>query len=174
MLTLLTGGARSGKSRTAVRMAAATGRPVHYVATAEPLDEEMAERIERHRAERPSGWTVHEEPIRVGSVVDGIDTDAVLIVDCLALWVTNQLGRDDGAIVADADALGAGLAARRGPTIVVTNEVGSGIVPAVEISRRFRDVLGSVNQCLAAHADQAYLCVAGRVLRLDDPETPDV
>ncbi len=168
MLTLLTGGARSGKSSTAVRVATKTGGPVVYVATAEPGDEEMRSRIARHQAERPAAWTTIEAPRELVAVVGSIDPGSVVIVDCLALWITNLLDHPDDTILDLADELGSALAARTGDTIVVTNEVGGGVVPDNALARRFRDLLGSVNQRVRGASDRAYLCVAGGVVEIAD------
>lgn len=166
MLTLLTGGARSGKSSTAVRLAAAADAPVHYVATAWAGDDEMADRITRHRADRPSEWTTVEETVHLDDALARIADGDTVIVDCLALWVTNRLEDPDEVVLAEAAAVAARATARHGSTYVVTNEVGSGIVPDNALARRFRDLLGSVNQVFSSASDHAYLCVAGRVLPL--------
>ena len=173
MLTVLTGGARSGKSAAAVAAAATSGAPVTYIATAEPGDDEMAERIQRHRAERPAHWTTLEEPRDLATAVASVDLDATLVIDCLGMWVTNRLLEDpppaSAAVVEEAAGLAGELAARPGLTLVVTNEVGSGVVPATPLGREFRDLLGSVNQAMVRAADAAYLVVAGRLLPLVDP-----
>jgi adenosyl cobinamide kinase/adenosyl cobinamide phosphate guanylyltransferase len=171
-MTLLTGGASSGKSRTAVRLAADTGRPVTVIATAEAGDEEMAERIARHRAERPLTWRVLEEPLDVAGALAGAGDD-VVIVDCLTLWVSNLLGagRSDEEIRTLARAAADACAGRPAPTIVVTNEVGSGLVPMHPVGRRYRDVLGGVNATFAGEAAQVALLVAGRAVVL--PEVSD-
>jgi adenosylcobinamide kinase / adenosylcobinamide-phosphate guanylyltransferase len=168
-MTLLTGGASSGKSRAAVGLAVASGRPVTLVATAEARDEEMAARIARHRAERPLTWRVREEPIDVVGAVARAGDD-VVIVDCLTLWVSNLLGaeRADEEIDALAREAATACAERRAPTIVVTNEVGSGIVPMHPVGRRYRDVLGGVNATFAGAAAQVALMVAGRAVVLQD------
>jgi len=166
MLTLLTGGARSGKSSTAVRLASESAADVAFVATAEAGDDEMAQRIAHHRTERPADWVTIEAPVEVAVAVSGVGTDDTVIVDCLALWVTNLLDRTDEEIEAAAADLAAVLGARRGDTIVVTNEVGSGIVPDNALARRFRDVLGTVNRCVAEASDRAFLCVAGGVVEI--------
>lgn len=172
-LTVLTGGARSGKSAAAVAAAAASGAPVTFIATAEPGDDEMAERIQRHRAERPAHWTTVEAPRDLAGAVAGVDPADTVIVDCLSIWTTNRMLEDppvDGAeLVAEASGLAVQLAARPGLAVVVTNEVGSGIVPATPLGREFRDLLGSVNQAVARAADATYLVVAGRLLPLVDP-----
>jgi adenosylcobinamide kinase/adenosylcobinamide-phosphate guanylyltransferase len=172
-MTLLTGGAASGKSRAAALLAARTGLPVTLVATAEPGDEEMAHRIARHRAERPADWTTVEEPVdllvAVGAAADG----DVVIVDCLTLWVSNLLGlgRDEEAILAFADKASRLCGRRSGPTIVVTNEVGSGIVPLNAVARAYRDALGHVNAIFAEAADRVALMVAGRPVVIPDATT---
>ena len=140
-LTVLTGGARCGKSVAALAVAEAIGVPVVFVATAEAGDDDMARRIERHRAERSPGWTTVEAPRDLGEAVDSANPDTTIIIDCLGLWVTNRM-----------------LA-----------EVGSGVVPATPMGREFRDLLGSVNQAVVRAADAAYLVVAGRLLPLVDP-----
>jgi len=164
-LVLLIGGARSGKSSLAVERAAGAGLPVVFVATGEAGDDEMAARIELHRRERPAEWTTVEEPVELARAVADAPGDAVLVVDCLSLWVANVLERGEvEAAAADAARL---AAARPGPTIAVTNEVGLGIVPDNELARRYRDALGRVNAIWAAAADEAYFVVAGRALRLE-------
>jgi adenosyl cobinamide kinase/adenosyl cobinamide phosphate guanylyltransferase len=167
-LTVLIGGARSGKSSMAVRAAEASGAPVVFVATAEALDAEFEQRITRHRAERPRGWRVVEEPLALAEVLLGVPDDATVIVDCLSLWVANLIGREDsGEEIADAARRTAKLAAtRRGITLAVTNEVGMGIVPANALARRFRDELGRVNAAWAAAAAEVLLVVAGMALPL--------
>jgi adenosyl cobinamide kinase/adenosyl cobinamide phosphate guanylyltransferase len=173
MLTFLTGGARSGKSSLAVRMANGSGLPVVFLATARPEgDDEWHRRLARHRAERPEGWTTVEEPVELASAVAAVDGGAALIVDCLTLWVANVVdaGLDDGDVQAAADTAAAAAAARGAPTVVVSNEVGSSIVPVDPGVRRYRDLLGRVNAVFASAADRAYLTVAGRVLPLLDPD----
>ncbi len=172
-LTVLTGGVRSGKSAAALAAAAASGAAVVFVATAEPGDDDMAGRIERHRAERPAQWTTLEAPRDLAAAVDAVDPDATLIIDCLGLWVTNRMLEDPppaaAELVEEAAGLAHELAARPGKTLVVTNEVGSGVVPPTPLGRDFRDVLGLVNQTVVRAADDAYLVVAGRLLPLVDP-----
>jgi len=172
-LTLLVGGARSGKSALAVRLAAASGAPVTFVATATAGDAEMAHRIARHRAERPAGWATIEEPVDLPGTLDRAPDDGCLVIDCLTLWVANMLHRGDGEIVQAAGRAAGAAAHRPGLTIVVSNDVGSGIVPADPATRRYRDLMGRVNATWAAAATDAYLVVAGRTLRLDRPEHSD-
>ena len=166
-LVLLLGGARSGKSELAVRLAAATGTPVVFVATAEAGDGEMAERIARHRAERPREWGTVEAPRKLEAAILEAPPDACLVVDCLSLWVANTF-EDDVDVEDRARSLAAVCAARTSETIVVSNEVGLGVVPATPLGRRYRDVLGRVNAIWAAAADEAYFVIAGKTLSLAD------
>jgi adenosyl cobinamide kinase/adenosyl cobinamide phosphate guanylyltransferase len=165
-LVLLLGGARSGKSALAVRLA---GERATFVATATAEDDEMAERIRRHRAERPGGWSTVEEPIAVGAALESIPDGETVVVDCLSLWISNLIGagRSDEEVEEEARAAAGAAAARPGLTIAVSNEVGLGIVPIAPLGRRYRDVLGRVNALWAAEADRALLVVAGRGLELD-------
>ena len=165
-LTLLLGGARSGKSALAVRLAEETGRAVVFVATGEAGDEEMAERIGRHQESRPAEWTTVEEPLELEQALANAG-DAVVIVDCLTLWVANLLQRDDAEIVRLAGEAATFAAERAGPTIAVSNEVGMGVVPASAVGRRYRDLLGAVNAVWAERATAAALVIAGRPLWLD-------
>jgi len=176
MLSVLLGGARSGKSSLALAIARRSGRPVSFIATGEPLDAEFAERIDRHRAERPSTWQTIEEPIELEAALARAVDDAATIVDCLTLWVANLFGRGyTEAVIVERATDVASLARRRGgPTVVVTNEVGSGIVPADALSRHYCDTLGRVNAVFAAHADEAFLVVAGRVLPLLELDAGDM
>lgn len=167
-LTLLLGGARSGKSSLASRLASARGGPVVVVATGEPGDEEMAARIERHRRQRPTAWTTVEEPRALADAVTAAAPASCMIVDCLTLWVNNVFDRADDEILEEAARAAKAATARPGPTIAVTNEVGGGIVPADPASRRYRDLLGAVNQLWADTADRTLLVVAGRALPLHE------
>jgi adenosyl cobinamide kinase/adenosyl cobinamide phosphate guanylyltransferase len=167
-LTVLVGGARSGKSAQALRLAG-SAESVVFIATAEAGDEEMAARIEAHRADRPLTWTTVEEPVDVRSALQAVPEDAFVILDCLSLWVSNLIDRgwEDEAIEAEGARAAQVAAERPAPTVVVTNEVGLGIVPATPLGRRYRDVLGRVNAAFAGVADEARLVVAGRTLRLE-------
>jgi adenosylcobinamide kinase / adenosylcobinamide-phosphate guanylyltransferase len=156
-LTLLIGGARSGKSSLALRLAEGE---VVFIATGEAGDAEMAERIDAHRAERPPSWRTVEAPIDLTGALRDAPPDACVIVDCLTLWVANTM---DEARAREAAAL---AVARPGQTIAVTNEVGLGIVPANELARSYRDLLGRVNTIWAEAADRVLLVVAGRTLEL--------
>jgi len=163
-LVLLLGGARSGKSGLAIRLAEREGAPVVFVATGEAGDEEMAARIERHRAERPAAWETVEEPVELERALAEAPPGSTAIVDCLSLWVSNVF--ESQPVEALAASAAQVAAVREGLTITVSNEVGLGIVPDNALARRYRDVLGRVNATWAAAADEAYLVVAGRRLRL--------
>jgi adenosyl cobinamide kinase/adenosyl cobinamide phosphate guanylyltransferase len=171
-LTFLLGGVRSGKSRLAARLAAAWRRPVVVIATAEPRDEEMARRIRQHQAERPSGWQTVEEPVDLTGALSQAPSDVGVVVDCLTLWVSNlvERGLSDEQTLTRAERAASRAAARPGPSVVVSNEVGSGIVPANPLARRFIDVLGLVNAAWAAKADRVFLVVAGRLVQTADPD----
>jgi adenosyl cobinamide kinase/adenosyl cobinamide phosphate guanylyltransferase len=173
-LILLIGGVRSGKSRLAVRLAAARGGPVVAITTGEARDEEMAERIRRHREERPPEWVTIEEPTDLEGALAEVPDDSCALVDCLTLWVSNLMERgfSDAEIEERAWKAASLAAARRLISAAVSNEVGSGIVPEGALARRFADVLGRVNAIWAEEADRVLLVVAGRVLPLSDP--PDV
>jgi adenosyl cobinamide kinase/adenosyl cobinamide phosphate guanylyltransferase len=171
-LSVLLGGARSGKSTLAVRCGAAYDGPVCVIATATAGDEEMATRIARHRAERPAAWQTVEEPLELEAALARADEGALVIVDCLTLWVSNQLaaGASDSEIAEHAERAAERAAGRSAPTIAVSNEVGQGIVPADPLVRRFRDVHGRVNATWVAQAAQASLVVAGALLELAAPD----
>jgi adenosyl cobinamide kinase/adenosyl cobinamide phosphate guanylyltransferase len=168
--TLLLGGARSGKSTLAVRLASAFDGPVVVVATAEARDEDMTERIRAHRVARPPWWETLEMPLGLVAAVEGIPDDACVILDGLTLWVANALeaGATDQDVYGEARKLASALAGRATSSVVVSNEVGLGIVPANELARRYRDVLGRVNGAFAAEAARSFLVVAGRGLPLEE------
>ena len=163
MITLILGGAGSGKSATAERLAAQGPDPVTYVATwhPDPGDADMASRVAAHRERRPSSWSVRECGDDLAEVVTSLA--GTVLIDSLGTWVAGA----DGAAV-DADTLCAALRSRPGDTVVVSDEVGLGVHPSSEAGRRFRDELGRVNQVVAAAADRVWLVVAGRVLVLGD------
>jgi len=167
----LLGGARSGKSAMAERLAIESGDSVIFIATGEAGDAEMAERIGRHRDDRPAAWQTVEAPIELLAAVRSTSRGDFLIVDCLTLWVANLLesGKNAADIGAAAQDVAGELSRRRGA--VVSNEVGLGIVPANELARAFRDVLGAVNATFAAAAERAVLMVAGRALELGATDT---
>ena len=177
-LWFVTGGARSGKSRFAEQLARDSERPVIYLATMQPIDEELAQRIAAHRRDRPADWITVEEPNDPVTALAAAGASACVLLDCLSLWVGNRLVElgDEPALAAVAAleaALGAEVermieaaAARSGETIVVSNEVGGGVVPEYPLGRAYRDLLGRVNQQVAAAATRAWLLVAGRPLAL--------
>lgn len=169
-LVVLIGGARAGKSALALELAARSNAPVAYIATAEARDGEMAARIERHRAERPSTWSTIEEPVALRAALEALDDEDAAILDCLTLWVSNVLERGDTreTVLAEATAVADAAVARQSLVVVVTNEVGLGIVPANELARRFREVLGHVNRVFVARADEASFVIAGKRIRLED------
>ena len=170
-LVFITGGIRSGKSSLAVRWARDAGGALTYIATAEAGDAEMAARIERHRSERPDPWITIEAPL---DLQDGLvrSRGGSVVIDCLTLWVSNLMHAeltDREILDRSASSIGA-LESLDGTAFVVTNEVGSGIVPANALARRYEDVLGRVNVMWSRAADSAFLVVAGRAIRLDVAE----
>jgi adenosyl cobinamide kinase/adenosyl cobinamide phosphate guanylyltransferase len=164
-LTVLLGGARAGKSALALELAHGQGLPVVYVVTAEAGDDEMTERIAQHRAERPDGWRTVEEPVALRSVLASVEPHACVVVDCLTLWVANLLARGDD-VLPEAEAVAELAAARSGSTIVVSNEVGLGIVPASPVAREYRDLLGAVNAAFVRRAEDAAFVVSGCAIPL--------
>ena len=171
-VTLLIGGARSGKSALAVEIAAKAGGPVAFVATAEARDEEMSARIAQHRAGRDPRWTTFEEPIEIAEAVSKAPPVSLVILDCLTLWTSNLLDRGVGASEGERRAREASSAAatRANPVIVITNEVGSGIVPDNAAARAYRDLLGSINRIFADDARRVLYVAAGHVLNMKSPE----
>ncbi len=156
--SLIVGGARSGKSRLAERLAAASGLPRSYIATAEVWDDEMRARIDRHISDRGDDWTTFETPRDVAGAL--ARADGVVLIDCATLWLTNvMLGGGD--VQAETATLIAAIAAHPGPVIVVSNEVGWGIVPDNALAREFRDEQGRLNQRLAEVADLVCGVMAG-------------
>ncbi|HMA75319.1 MAG TPA: bifunctional adenosylcobinamide kinase/adenosylcobinamide-phosphate guanylyltransferase [Xanthobacteraceae bacterium] len=159
-LTLVLGGARSGKSRYAENLITACPPPWIFVATAEPGDAEMAERIALHRRRRGHDWQTVEAPHELTAVLATLEADTSVLVDCLTLWLSNRMLADID-VEAEIARLDAALNGRRGPVVLVSNEVGFGIVPDNLLARRFRDLQGLLNQRLAARADRVVLMVAG-------------
>jgi adenosylcobinamide kinase/adenosylcobinamide-phosphate guanylyltransferase len=165
-LTLVLGGARSGKSRHAEGLVTVTTAPWIYVATAQAFDEEMTARIAQHRSRRAEGWRTVEAPLDLASAVaEHASSDRTMLIDCLTLWLSNVMldGRD---VEAACDSLVGALAHATGPVVVVSNEVGLGIVPDNALARRFRDAQGRLNQEIAARADRVVLMAAGLPLIL--------
>jgi adenosylcobinamide kinase / adenosylcobinamide-phosphate guanylyltransferase len=161
---LVLGGARSGKSRHALDLARGWGGRVAFVATAEARDADLAARIARHRAERPTAWATLEEPRDlVAACRRAASAGSLVIVDCLTLWIANRLlgGDSDAAILGGAEDLARFMGERRASLILISNEVGEGVHPPTADGRRYRDLLGQVNQRAAAAADRVILMVAG-------------
>lgn len=166
---LVTGGARSGKSRLAERLAEACGTPLGYIATATAGDAEMAARIARHQERRGADWRTIEEPFELSRVLAEHDGHhAALLVDCVTLWLTNLLLRydDQARVLPHVKELTETLAALQSTVVLVSNEVGMGIVPENRLARIFRDLSGESNQLLAMAADEVYVTIAGLPLRL--------
>lgn len=163
---LILGGARSGKSRHAQSLAEAFDGDLIFIATGEANDDEMAKRIDRHRADRGPRWDTIEAPLALGDAIRAhAAPDRLLLIDCLTLWVSNLMhaGRDIGDATDD---LIAAMGYALGPVIFVSNEVGLGIVPDNALARRFRDEAGRVNQAVAAAASEVSFVAAGLPLRL--------
>jgi adenosylcobinamide kinase/adenosylcobinamide-phosphate guanylyltransferase len=162
-ITFVLGGARSGKSRYAERLVTARPRPWVYIATAEARDDEMAARIAEHKARREAGWQTIEAPHEVPQALDAAPPEAAVLVDCLTLWLSNVMhgAFDVGKITLR---LEDALLRRKGTTVLVSNEVGLGIVPDNALGRVFRDTQGTLNQRLAAIASRVVLVVAGQPL----------
>jgi adenosylcobinamide kinase/adenosylcobinamide-phosphate guanylyltransferase len=164
-LTLVLGGAASGKSAFAEGLVAATGRPRVYIATAEAQDAEMQRKIARHRAARGEGWRTVEAPRDLASALRNVKREEAVLIDCATLWLTNRM-LDGDDLRAAADGLLAALGACPAPVAVVSNEVGLGLVPDTPLGRRFREAQGALNQRLAERADLVVFVAAGLPLVL--------
>src|SRR5262245_28695555 len=162
------GGVRSGKSELALKLARRSGRRRVFVATAEAHDGEMGERIARHRATRGADFETLEEPLKVPELLSRLENVDVVVIDCLTLWLANLLLRGDSQadIRTNVEALAGVLERRVFDAVVVTNEVGMGVVPDSELGRAFRDIAGLAHQRLARVADEVYFGVLGTALRL--------
>ena len=170
-VTLITGGARSGKSSHALRLAEETGKSVTFLATAQALDEEMSTRIQKHRSERPAHWETLEIPFDIASCVRQIQSD-VVILDCITLLITNlmmQYVKEDlveekpfmVAVQKEINKLAGALREQKRDWFIVSNEVGLGLVPPYQMGRVYRDAIGWANQRLAREADNVIFMVAG-------------
>lgn len=179
-LILILGGARSGKSAYAQEVAKRLSqgkREVIYIATAVATDEEMGERIARHRAARPPSWKTVEAPQRAAGAIEEVGEEGqVIILDCLTLLINNlMVGKADGEATVEEDILGEvqrlvqAAKGAKSEVIVVSNEVGLGVVPATKIGRLFRDIAGRANQLVAREADEVYLMWAGIATRVKGP-----
>lgn len=179
-VTLVLGGARAGKTAFAERLAARHQGPICYVATAEPGDAEMRARIAAHRAARPAGWQTVEAPLDVAAALTSVERPAAVLLDCLTVWTSNLLLRTlDPDAIAPAAAVKAEAGARAAvdsllrwqrdtavPLYVISNEVGMGVTPPYPLGRLYQDVLGRLNQRIAAVADEVFLVLAGLALPL--------
>lgn len=170
---LLLGGARSGKSAEAERLAQGSGRPVSVIVTAEAGDAEMVARIALHRAARPAGWHTIEAPLELPAAIAGLAQDGIAIVDCLTLWLANIMAAERD-VARETEALVAAMARTPCPIILVSNETGLGIVPATPLGRAFRDAQGRLNQRVAEACDGVALMVAGLPLALKPAPVPFV
>lgn len=172
-LTLVLGGVRAGKSSYAQRLAA-SGQRVLFVATAEPGDEEMTARIEAHRESRPAGWDTLEEPTHLVGALKLLPSYDTVLLDCLTLWVSNLLLRDPDlesarkGILPEAERLLELYRSADASWIIVSNEVGLGVMPPTELGRVYADELGRVNRLVAVEADYVYFMAAGLPLQLKD------
>lgn len=164
--TFILGGARSGKSRFAENLIATSGIERHYIATGRAWDDEMQARIDQHRADRGPSWTTHEEPLDLTERLTAIDAEGrAILVDCLTLWLTNLMmeGRD---IAAQSATLAGFLPHAKARLVIVSNEVGLGIVPENRMAREFRDYAGRLHQMIAASAADVYFIAAGLPLKM--------
>ena len=159
-VSLVIGGAASGKSGFAEALVRGTGRNCVYLATAQADDPEMRAKIRAHQDMRGGGWTTHEEPLEVGRALAGISGDNAVLMDCATMWLSNHLMAESDMAEAEAGLM-AGLALAAAPVVIVTNEVGHGIVPDNAMARAFRDAQGRLNQKLAARADLVVNVIAG-------------
>lgn len=171
MLQLILGGARSGKSRLAEKLASDSGLDVIYIATSQPLDGEMNQRVAVHRERRPAEWGLIEEPVELARVLrENAGEGRCLLVDCLTLWLTNLLMLDDPQrLVQEREALLDGLAELPGEIIFVSNETGLGVVPLGELTRRYVDEAGWLHQALAERCHRVVFTVAGLPMILKGP-----
>jgi len=163
MLELILGGARSGKSRLAERLAAESGLSVTYIATSQAHDGEMSARIQQHRDRRPAEWQLVEEPLELARVLhENAASQTCLLVDCLTLWLTNLLMLDNPArLASEREALLASIEQLPGRIILVSNETGLGVVPIGELTRRYVDEAGWLHQALAERCQRVVFTVAG-------------
>lgn len=165
----VTGGSRSGKTSAALQMAEASEGPLLYIATAEALDDEMKARIEAHQRERGDRWTTLEETLDLAGAIRKSEGYGAILIDCLTLWTSNMMhvhNGDPGAVETRLADFAQVLSERKANVVIVTNEVGMGIVPAGKLSREFRDLAGKINRKISLLSDEAYLVVSGRLLKL--------
>ena len=176
MIELILGGARSGKSSLAERIAVASAMPVTYIATSQPLDEEMRQRIAHHRERRPAHWQLVEEPLALARVLrEHAEPGRCLLVDCLTLWLTNLLlDANPERLQQERQGLLDVLDELPGRLILVSNETGMGVVPLGELSRRYVDEAGWLHQALASRSDRVQFCVAGLPMLLKGSADTDI
>ncbi|MEK7828750.1 MAG: bifunctional adenosylcobinamide kinase/adenosylcobinamide-phosphate guanylyltransferase [Deltaproteobacteria bacterium] len=177
-LIFITGGARSGKSAFALKLAESMPGNRLYLATAEALDNEMLKRIKRHKKERGNNWKTIESPIKITEVIKKNTGYDVILLDCLTLWISNMMhtanrpspfagnGKGEGGITKEIHSLISACKASKTNIIIVSNEVGLGIVPDNPLARRFRDISGISNQKMAEAADEVYFVVSGMEMRM--------
>jgi adenosylcobinamide kinase/adenosylcobinamide-phosphate guanylyltransferase len=173
-ITVVTGGARSGKSKFAEELCKKLGQSPCYIATAQSFDEEMEQRIARHRSRRGESWHTIEEPLMLPQTLAGIDGNySCILVDCLTIWLSNMLlsfekidPDTEDLIRGNVHRLKLTLRTMSTPVVLVTNEVGMGIVPENQLARAFRDLAGETNQIIAASADHVYAIISGLPLKL--------
>lgn len=169
-MILILGGARSGKSRYAINLAKRISKKTVFIATAAALDEEMKERIQLHKISRPESWGLIEEPVNLSDLLFGLKSAyGVVLIDCVGLWISNLLMTDikNKVIEKRIEELAKNIfKAKAGLVIIVSNEVGSGIVPGDPLSRRFRDLVGLANQTMTAKADEVIVMQAGIPIKI--------
>ncbi|RYH01463.1 bifunctional adenosylcobinamide kinase/adenosylcobinamide-phosphate guanylyltransferase [Salipiger sp. IMCC34102] len=165
-LTFVLGGAASGKSLYAESLVMGMDRPRSYIATAQAFDDEMRAKIARHRDQRGPDWTTMEAPLDLAAALDAVPAGRIVLVDCVTLWLSNLLLRDETLDEGGAAGFLAALDRRREPTVVVSNEVGQGIVPDNALARRFRTLQGGLNRQIADRADRVVAVMAGLPLAL--------
>lgn len=160
--TLILGGVRSGKSRLAEKLAIESQLPVTYIATATAEDEEMRQRIAKHREQRPDHWHVIEEPLKLAAALSNVNSAHCILLDCLTLWLTNLLLTNDCSLLThERDTFLSVLPTLKNRILIVSNETNMGITPMGELSRRYCDEAGRLHQALAQHCEQVILTVAG-------------
>lgn len=160
-IVFITGGARSGKSSFAMAEASRINGKKAYIATAEALDEEMRQRIENHKRQRGNDWVTYEEPLKIAEVIKEIEGKySAILIDCLTLWLSN-LFMNNKKIEREIESFCCSLSTVHCPLFIVSNEVGMGIVPDNELSRKFRDMAGLLNQKIASTSDEVYMVMAG-------------
>ena len=164
-IILVTGGARSGKSALAERLVEERGNTILYIATSEPIDAEMEGRISRHRARRGAHWRTVEAALALPETLDNTDGDGPRLVDCLTMWLNNLIYYQHDLDTA-LEALMASLSRQQSDVVLVTNEIGSGLVPETPEARKFRDLAGELNQMVAALASDVYLSVSGIAVKI--------